>query len=59
MKKLFLTEFDGPVHLAINGAGSDKMADYSDNTDTWSYILKIMSHSISLTTFDIYDKQDK
>jgi len=29
MKKLFLTEFDG----------SDKIADYSDNTDTYSYTL--------------------
>ncbi|NOR17963.1 hypothetical protein GQ543_09710 [candidate division WOR-3 bacterium] len=48
MKKLFLTEFDTPVHLIINGAGSDKKADYAvhltidgagnDNTDTWGYI---------------------
>ena len=36
MKKLFLTEFDT----------SDKKTDYDDNTDTWSYILKIMFHSI-------------
>ena len=34
MKKLFLTEFDTPVHLTITGAGSDKKADYNDNTDT-------------------------
>jgi hypothetical protein len=40
MKKLFLTEFDTPVHLTINGAGTDKKADYNDNTDTWGYILK-------------------
>ena len=56
MKKLFLTEFDSGDRKEDYG---DKMADYSDNTDTWSYILKIMSHSISLTTFDIYDKQNK
>jgi len=38
MKKLFLTEFDTsdkkadyPVHLTINGAGSDKKADYGDD----------------------------
>ncbi len=46
MKKLFLSEFDTPVHLTINGAGSDKKADYNDNTDTWGYIFKNASHSI-------------
>ena len=36
MKKLFHTEYDYPVHLAINGAGSDKMADYSDGKECGS-----------------------
>ncbi len=28
MKKLFLAELDTPVHLTINGAGSDESTDY-------------------------------
>jgi len=51
MKKLFLTEFDGPVHLTIDGAGSDRQEDCSDNTHTWGYILKIASHFVPLTSF--------